>query len=96
MRIEAIVSGPAVTICIEDNGGGMSPDVQERMFDPFFSTRALVGVGLGLGVVRKLVSLYDGTITADSEVGRGTCFTVTLPPAPPPGSATQGDEDTTE
>jgi predicted ATPase/signal transduction histidine kinase len=76
-------SGPSrVTIEVEDDGPGMTPGVAARIFEPFFSTKPTRGIGLGLGVVRKLVSLYEGQIAVDSSVGRGTRFTLTLPAWP--------------
>jgi len=52
--------------------------VRERVFEPFFTTRAS-GAGLGLAVVRRIVEAHDGFVTAESDEGRGTVFTVLLP-----------------
>lgn len=82
VRIRAVATPSEVTLRIDDNGPGMSPDVQARMFEPFFSTKPTSGIGLGLGVVRKLVSLYEGRISVDSAVGRGTSILITLPSGP--------------
>ncbi len=91
IHIAAIAASGEVTLTVEDNGAGMTADVQARIFEPFFSTKPTSGIGLGLGVVRKLVSLYDGRIAVESTVGRGTCFTVTLPDDPSPrGAPRQG------
>ncbi|WP_309896491.1 HAMP domain-containing sensor histidine kinase [Archangium sp.] len=57
----------------------MAPEYLERIFEPFFSTKPETGVGLGLGVVRKRVLLYGGTVEVRSAVGQGTCFVLTLP-----------------
>jgi len=67
-----------------DNGIGMSPDVQEGLFEPFVqaeasTTRRFGGSGLGLTICRRLVTLFGGTIAADSAPGRGSTFTVTFP-----------------
>jgi two-component system, NtrC family, sensor kinase len=68
---------------VADDGVGMPPAVMERMFDPFFSTREVgQGTGLGLPVCHSIVTAHGGTITAASEVGRGTTFRVELPAAP--------------
>jgi len=50
-----------------------------EIFEPFFSTKPTTGTGLGLGVVKRLVKLYGGTIEVESEVGEGARFVVTLP-----------------
>jgi signal transduction histidine kinase len=63
-----------------DNGSGMDARTREKMFQAFFSTKA-AGSGLGLPTVRKIVEAHGGTITCDSEPGRGTRFTVSLPAA---------------
>ncbi len=64
---------------VEDTGVGIAPPHRARIFEPFFSTKPQTGTGLGLGVVRKLVGLYGGTIRVESEFGRGTCFVIELP-----------------
>jgi two-component system nitrogen regulation sensor histidine kinase GlnL len=77
-------------ICIEvkDNGPGISEDVLERIFSPFFTTKSQ-GTGLGLSIVRKVVDAHDGIIAATSALGRGTTFQVTLPVVPAPGYLTE-------
>ena len=67
-----------VVLEIIDNGKGMSPDTQARMFDAFYSTKK-GGSGLGLPTVRKIVEAHSGTISCESEVGRGTRFSIALP-----------------
>ena len=63
-----------------DNGSGMDERTREKMFQAFFSTRA-AGSGLGLPTARKIIESHGGTISCESEPGRGTRFTVSLPPA---------------
>ncbi len=82
--IGAVVGPREIVLRVEDNGPGIPADIQPRIFEPFFSTKPSSGIGLGLGVVRKLVALYDGRISVESVVGHGTCFTIVLPSAPPP------------
>ncbi len=73
-------SGHAV-VEIEDTGEGMALEVQRRIFDPFFSTRAGGrAAGLDLTVARNLVEQLGGTLTVESRPGSGTAFRVTLPP----------------
>ena len=64
---------------VVDNGVGIAADHQPRIFDAFFSTKPETGTGLGLGVVRKIVSLYGGDILVESEPGHGATFKVMLP-----------------
>ncbi len=71
-----------VVLTVSDSGCGMPPDVQRHAFDPFFTTRMHEGgTGLGLSVVHGIVEDLQGRIDLDSEVGRGTIFTITLPTA---------------
>jgi len=63
-----------------DNGSGMDVRTRDKMFRAFFSTKA-AGSGLGLPTVKKIIEAHGGTITCESEPGRGTRFTVSLPPA---------------
>jgi two-component system sensor histidine kinase HydH len=67
-----------VVLEIIDNGKGMSSETQARMFDAFYSTKK-GGSGLGLPTVRKIVEAHHGTISCESEVGRGTRFSIALP-----------------
>ena len=67
-------------VSIGDSGCGIPEAIRERIFDAFFTTkRAGEGTGLGLDIVRKIVEKHGGQISVDSEVGRGTTFTVSLP-----------------
>jgi two-component system, NtrC family, sensor histidine kinase PilS len=63
---------------VEDHGKGMSQAEQERLFEPFFSTKTH-GTGLGLATVHRIVSEHGGHILVDSEIGRGTRMTIRLP-----------------
>lgn len=68
-----------VHLAIADNGTGIPLDIQERIFEPFFSTKASLGTGLGLSTVYSVVQEYQGFIELTSEVGLGTRFDVYLP-----------------
>jgi PAS domain S-box-containing protein len=73
-------SGQFIRCSIEDSGYGISPDVIQNIFDPFFSTKeAGKGTGLGLSVVYGIVKKHNGWINAYSEVGTGTIFKIYLP-----------------
>ncbi len=63
---------------VEDSGPGIRPDQLRRIFDLFFTTKSS-GTGMGLAVARKIVERHVGTITVESEVGKGTRFTIELP-----------------
>jgi len=68
---------------IIDTGPGIAPDQLRRVFELFFTTKSS-GTGLGLAVAQKIVQRHAGTIGVESEVGKGTRFTIELPLAPPP------------
>ena len=65
-------------VTIRDTGPGLPSEVQERMFEPFVTTRAR-GHGLGLAIVRKVVEQHHGEVSFESEAGRGTTCVVRLP-----------------
>lgn len=69
-----------VYVSIEDNGSGISPTAMEHLFDPFFSTKES-GMGMGLAISQTIMSNHHGKIRADSWPGRGTTFTIELPPS---------------
>lgn len=75
------VAVPTVVVDVADDGPGMPADVAEKIFNPFFTTKAQ-GSGLGLAVVRKIVDAHDGRIDMTTVDGRGTKFRVTLPVEP--------------
>jgi signal transduction histidine kinase len=69
---------PTLVVSIADDGPGVPPDMVDRIFNPFFTTKAQ-GSGLGLAIVRKIIDAHDGRIDVSSAPGQGTRFTVTLP-----------------
>ena len=74
----ADATGPTILITISDNGPGIRPEVMDRIFSPFFTTKPQ-GSGLGLAIVRKIVDAHDGRIDVGERAGGGTVFRVTLP-----------------
>ena len=85
IRLTAAVDGNRLTVSVKDSGIGIAPDMLPRVFEMFSQAkpalaRAQGGLGIGLALVRGLVELHGGTITAQSEgVGRGSEFVVQLP-----------------
>ena len=79
--------GPSLEIVVRDTGEGIDTATLEKIFDPFFTTKKPgEGTGLGLSIVYGIVRDHQGTITVESERGRGSTFTVRLPllTVPPP------------
>ena len=75
-----------ITIEVQDHGIGIPKANQKRVFDPFFTTKQdWLGTGLGLSVSHTIVVNHGGTITLESEEGKGATFTVNLPSKPKPG-----------
>lgn len=73
---------------VRDSGPGIPPEIQPHVFDPFrqvdeIATREHGGIGLGLSIVKRLVTLMGGEVSLESETGRGSTFTVILPYEPP-------------
>ncbi|HLL23520.1 MAG TPA: ATP-binding protein, partial [Kofleriaceae bacterium] len=91
-RVRVIVRhcGDHAELVVEDNGIGITPEVQARMFEAFFTTKpAGMGTGLGLSVCRQIVDAHRGTIDVWSTLGQGTRFTVRLPTIAPVAAAPQ-------
>ena len=77
---EEIKSGRYALLTVSDTGQGMAPDVREHIFEPFFTTRGLAErTGLGLSTVFGSVKSHGGRIICESEVGKGTVFSIYLP-----------------
>jgi PAS domain S-box-containing protein len=75
-----LIPGPYIKLTVSDTGIGMEPEVLERIFDPYFTTKvAGEGTGLGLAVIYGIVKRYKGTIKVHSHPGKGSLFEVLLP-----------------
>ena len=68
-----------IAVVITDNGKGISEEILEHIFEPFYSTKGEFGTGLGLSITRDIVTKLGGRIDAQSKLGTGTSFIVTLP-----------------
>jgi len=80
IRIHTEAQGSQVLITIADNGSGIPEAIRERIFDPFFTTKDVGrGTGQGLAIARSVVDRHHGSLTFESEVGRGTTFFLRLP-----------------
>jgi PAS domain S-box-containing protein len=80
IRVSTRTSGNDVVVEISDTGCGIGEEQLEKIFEPFFTTKpAGVGTGLGLSICQGIVAGYRGHIRAESALGRGSRFTVTLP-----------------
>jgi PAS domain S-box-containing protein len=77
-RSDSLANVPMLIVEIADDGPGIPAELQDRVFNAFFTTKAQ-GSGLGLAIVRKIVDAHDGRIDVTSTPGHGTRFTVTLP-----------------
>jgi signal transduction histidine kinase len=71
--------GTRVEVSVRDTGKGIPPEYLPHIFDPFFSTKGVEGTGLGLSVSYGIIKNHQGEIQVESQAGRGTTFTVSLP-----------------
>ncbi len=81
IRLRTLREGDHVRIDVQDTGCGIAPEIRDRVFEPFFTTKEVGrGSGQGLAIAYSVVvNKHGGTLTFESEVGRGTTFTIRLP-----------------
>ena len=81
LQLSARESAESVEISVTDSGAGVDPELLDRIFDLYVSTKEK-GSGIGLSMVYRIVQLHGGEITVESNEGEGACFTVRLPELP--------------
>jgi two-component system NtrC family sensor kinase len=80
LTIKTFRDRDSVVVTISDTGVGIAKENLRRIFDPGFTTKGVgVGTGLGLSICSKIIQDHHGKIEVESEVGKGTTFTLTLP-----------------
>lgn len=80
IRIRTCVQNEQIVVEIEDTGKGILPEYMGKLFDPFFTTKPVgTGTGLGLAISHGIIEKHNGRIAVQSEVGKGTTFTIYLP-----------------
>ncbi len=78
ITMQCIEKTDAIVVSVSDTGAGIAPEARERIFRPFFSTKQ-GGTGLGLSLTQRIIQEHGGTLTFESEIGKGTTFVVRLP-----------------
>lgn len=79
IRMEGSVKGEFLQLVVRDTGQGMSPDVREQIFNPFYTTKGKKGTGLGLPICKTILDAHRGSIECSSEPGKHTAFILKLP-----------------
>ena len=87
--------GPTPSLSVIDTGPGMTDEQAARAFEPYFTTKS-GGTGLGLPTTRRIIEAHGGTLTFNSQPGKGTAFTIPLPAAQPAGPNTDDRQAATE
>jgi signal transduction histidine kinase len=79
LRIRVWKDGRTLRAEVSDTGVGMRPEVQAKIFTPFFSSSEMGGTGLGMAIVKSIIEAHHGTVTFSSELNKGTTFRLCLP-----------------
>jgi signal transduction histidine kinase len=78
VRIECGTDDSVTYLSVSDDGEGIAEDELDKIFEPYYSTKKL-GIGLGLAITKRFVEEHGGTISAASEIGKGTTMTIRIP-----------------
>jgi len=86
IEVSATRAGPAILVSVADNGPGIAPRDQKRIFDKFYRardplSRTIEGTGLGLAMVKHIAAGHGGKVSVASDLGKGATFTLVLPVA---------------
>ena len=80
LEIVTAIEDSLIKMSFKDSGPGISPEIKDRIFEPFFTTKSIdKGTGLGLAISNEIIHKYEGRIELESEVGKGSTFTVLIP-----------------
>jgi PAS domain S-box-containing protein len=83
LNIDCVRADDRLVLRFRDTGLGMSEDVRERIFEPFYTTKGAHGTGLGLAVSYGIIERHEGHFSVESEIGQGTTFEIDLPVVEP-------------
>jgi signal transduction histidine kinase len=84
IQLGTAADGDAAVVQVQDHGSGIDPTHLSRIFEPFFTTRPVGrGTGLGLAICYGIIADHGGSIEVDSQVGKGSTFSVRIPFCPP-------------
>ena len=80
LNFPGLIPGPYLMLSVQDSGCGIRPEIIEKIFDPYFTTKDKnKGTGLGLSIVHGIVTKLNGAVTLDSQIGKGSKFSIYLP-----------------
>jgi signal transduction histidine kinase len=77
--VSASVTDGEITCSVRDNGAGIPPEMQDKVFDKLVTDANKTGTGLGLAIVKQIVEAHKGIVRVESTLGKGTCFSFTIP-----------------
>lgn len=87
VAVSLVSDAQSAVLSVSDNGPGIPPEIADRIWEPFFTTKGSSGTGLGLDVARSIIESYQGTIHCETAVGEGARFVIRLPLAEAAGGA---------